>query len=257
MIEKEQLERLPEGGRRGSKARCHIITHGDRAEVARKLTDLVGDNRVVVRDNDHWLPRGFDDIREAQLDKEESLLPDNDAAMRLKKWWLKVPKNARTPNWDIASTCSIDGTPGLLLVEAKAHSNEVSEAGKQKSGVSENSKANRESILNALAEANTGLNALLNGFALSADSNYQVANRFAWSWKLASMGIPTVLAFLGFLDAPEMTDRGSVFTDYESWANELMGHTHNTVPSEFWNRWWSVADTPLLVRITARSVPIS
>ena len=34
---------------------------------------------------------------------------------------------AKTPSWDIASTCTVSGMKGLLLVEAKEHSDELSE----------------------------------------------------------------------------------------------------------------------------------
>ena len=35
------------------------------------------------------------------------------------------PNNTRTPNWDIASTCTIEGKAGILLIEAKAHDQEL------------------------------------------------------------------------------------------------------------------------------------
>jgi hypothetical protein len=53
------------------------------------------------------------------------LLPA-DVREKLKRWWLSVPSNnPRTPNWDIASTCTIEGKTGILLIEAKAHDQEL------------------------------------------------------------------------------------------------------------------------------------
>jgi hypothetical protein len=47
----------------------------------------------------------------------------------------------------------------------------------------------------------------MDGWTLSRDSHYQLTNRFAWAWKLASMGVPVVLGYLGFQGAAEMKDR--------------------------------------------------
>jgi crotonobetainyl-CoA:carnitine CoA-transferase CaiB-like acyl-CoA transferase len=33
----------------------------------------------------------------------------------------------------------------------------------------------------------------LPGWSLSVDSHYQICNRFAWAWKIASLGVPVVL----------------------------------------------------------------
>lgn len=37
-----------------------------------------------------------------------------------------------------------------------------------------------------------------------------MSNRFAWAWKLATMEVPVVLVYLGFLNATEMGDQGSL-----------------------------------------------
>ena len=51
---------------------------------------------------------------------------------KLTDWWLSVQQGSMTtPNWDIASTCTVQGKPGLLLVEAKAHANELDLKGKR------------------------------------------------------------------------------------------------------------------------------
>ena len=65
-------------------------------------------------------------------------------------------------------------------------------------------KANHNQIGDAIQQANHGLEPLLPGWDLSRDSHYQLSNRFAWSWKIASMGVPVVLVYLGFLNADEM-----------------------------------------------------
>jgi hypothetical protein len=117
-------------------------------------------------------------------------------------WWLAVRKGANTPNWHIASTCTIGEKKGLLLVEAKAHVAELKEDCKTlDEDASDLSIDNHKQIGLAITAASLGLNNALPGWRLSCDSHYQLANRFAWAWKLASMGIPVVLVYLGFVGA--------------------------------------------------------
>ena len=119
----ELLARLGENQRRGSKPRCHQITHGTRDEVAARLTALAGGN-IHVSASDKWMPQGFEDVEEAKLDRAPRLI-SNERRQALKSWWLTVAPRANTPNWDIASTATIGGKTGLLLIEAKAHDNEL------------------------------------------------------------------------------------------------------------------------------------
>ena len=126
----------------------------------------------------------------------------------------RFPKERTTPNWDIASTCTIKGQRGLLLVEAKAHSAELGES----DSCGSRNRGNHERIRWAITEAAAGLQtATGSSWILSPDGHYQLSNRFAWSWKLASLGIPVVLLYLGFLNAEEMTDRGQVFGSAGQW----------------------------------------
>ena len=121
-----------------SRPRCVLLT-GSRDAVASDWTKLVNLPEVEVCPNDLWMPKGkpvqkkngkWDKmpVKEAQLDKADNLV--SDIQQKLQEWWLAVPRRATTLNWDIASTCIIKGKPGLLLVEAKAHTKELSETGK-------------------------------------------------------------------------------------------------------------------------------
>ena len=52
-----------------------------------------------------------------------------------------------TPNWDITSTCTVRGEPGLLLVEAKAHAVALDLRGKRLNrAASLNSQENHKQI---------------------------------------------------------------------------------------------------------------
>ena len=152
------------------------------------MTGLVGLPEVTVTETDFWMPCGrpvWTDGRwnrkpaaEARLDRDAGFLAPK-LRQQLRDWWLAVPKGANTPNWDLAATCRIEGRKGLLLVEAKAHVNELSDAGKSKPA-RENSRRNHKRIGSAIEEARTGL-ALVSGgsWGISRDRCYQLSNRFA------------------------------------------------------------------------------
>ena len=146
------------------------------------------------------MPQGFDQVEEVQLHRAPSLLPPQ-GCEALGAWWLAVQSGgSKTPTWDIVSTCTVDGHKGLLLVEAKAHNQELKVKDRVKG-----SRPNRERIAECIREANSGLSALTEfGWALSHEHRYQMANRFVWSWKLTELGYPVILIYLGFLGAEEM-----------------------------------------------------
>ena len=231
---------------RGSRPRCVLLTDGHAERVAERLTRVVGRPEVMISSRDSWQPRGTCDVREAQLNKRLEggavLLPDS-LRRELGKWWLvKDTGRSGTPHWDIVSTCTISGQAGLLLVEAKAHSRELSR--RDRCGATP---ANRKQIESALEEANAGLSKLTGGsWRLSAEHHFQLANRIAWSWKLATFGVPVVLLYLGFLDATEMTDRGSPFRKGDDWRNTLLEHCHGVLDVACWERTLDVGGTPLL-----------
>src|SRR5471032_2624255 len=116
--------RLRQKEQRGSKPRCHLLTHGPKDLVAERLSVLAAPFATVSPD-DHWMPDGFTDLQEAQLHQATRLL-DGAISDQLKAWWLgPASQRAMTPNFDLASTCTIEGSRGLLLVEAKAHDEEL------------------------------------------------------------------------------------------------------------------------------------
>jgi hypothetical protein len=74
------------------------------------------------------------------------------------------------PNWDIISTCTINGRRGLVLVEAKAHAGELNPTDCCAAG----NEQSRQRIDTAIADANQKLG---EGWRLSTDSRYQLRNR--------------------------------------------------------------------------------
>ena len=237
---------------RGSRPRCVLLTDGSREQVAERLTRVVCRPEVVVSSKDQWQPQGKSDVREAQLDKTLQsgvvLLPE---AIRgqLKGWWLA--DNAPTPNWDIASTCTISGEKGLLLIEAKAHAEEMSKREKCHA-----QGANRTQIKRALEEANAGLQKLTGRpWQLSTCHHYQVSNRFAWSWKLAALGVPVVLLYIGFLDAGDMQNDGALFQSENDWRDTLLDHCRGVVDETCWEKTLDVEGAPLVPLIRTKNQP--
>ena len=96
----------------------------------------------------------------------------------------------------------------------------------------------------AIEEANAGLRLLTGdpGWMLSRDSCYQMANRFAWAWKLVDLGMPVVLVYLGFLDAIEMSDKGNPFRRPADWVECVKMHAKGKVPDGAWDRSRMVPD---------------
>ena len=148
----------------------------------------------------------------------------------------------------------MEGKRGLLLVEAKAHTGELSDAGT----VAKNAR-NLRSIGAAIRGANDALASITGGeWDLSRDHHYQVSNRFAWSWKLASLRIPVVLVYLGFLHADEMREGDNrPFSDQDDWVGVVKTHTHGVVDEGCWETRLDVDGTPLrpMMRTVAQPLP--
>jgi hypothetical protein len=253
------IEQLQPKERRGSKPRCHLLTHGRADEVASALTTLVAPFASVSAE-DCWMPVGFADVREAELDKAPRLLNTRNRS-QLGAWWLPADrKAARTPNFDIASTCMVGDTPGLLLIEAKAHDQELR---KEEIGRSLQADANDErrashcTIGKAIAEAADGLaRATAAPCYISRDTHYQMSNRFAWAWKLTELGVPVVLVYLGFLGADEMQNRGAPFASHADWHDLVKTHSAPLFQVDPWEREWNCNGQSLvpLIRSASKSL---
>ncbi len=241
------MQKLGPRAQQGSNPRCHWLTHGTRREVAGRLTGLA-QGWGTVSEEDNWMPDGFCPPEEARLDESQKLVSAVADRGKLSKWWLAVPQRANTPNWDIASTCTVHGVQGgkgLLLVEAKAHHNELKNSAKgkqfQPNNASHDSRSNHHRIGAAIHEANTALTAQTKlCWALSRDKHYQMSNRFAWAWKLTELGYPVILVYLGFLKANEMHDRGTPFDSCDDWKECVKEHSQPLFPVQIWNQKWTV-----------------
>lgn len=255
------LEMLSIKERRGSRARCVLLTQGTREEVAKRLTALVAPHVVVNAERHAWAPNGPSNPAEGKLSETPPFLSDEQRE-EISNWWLAVRHPAaNTPNWDIISQATIGGREGLILVEAKAHDKELTkeEGGKSfDAKASEDSPSNHKGIGTCIDEASHALSSASSlAWHLSRDSHYQMSNRFAWSWKVTTMGIPVVLVYLGFLNADEMQDRGLPFTSHEQWEKLVASQSQTLFPEAVWGKAWSVNGTELipLIRSEIESLP--
>ena len=230
----------------GSRYRCLLATNQPRPLVVEFLNSLVRPH-AEVDDNDFYMPEGFCKPDEAKLGETPGFLTDEQREIAT-SWWLAVRQRANTPNWDIVSTCKIAGRKGLMLVEAKAHAGEL----KPNDCCGAGNEKNRHQIAAGIAYAKQNLG---EGWALSADSHYQLSNRFAWAWKGANLGVPVVLIYLGFLNAREMRQP---FTSHEEWERCLLAYADGTVPRQVWNSdSIKVNDTPLIPLIRSADVNVT
>ncbi len=207
------------------------------------------------------MPTGFAEIKEAQLHVASRLLP-HEISSQLGTWWLPADRqDAMTPNLDIASTCTIDGTPGLLLIEAKAHHAELAQesAGRRiQESDSDERRDSHKTIGAAIESARAGLTSATGlSWNVSRDRHYQMSNRFAWAWKLADLGVPVALVYLGFLKASDMSKAGELpFADADAWESLVRAHSAPLFPDEIWNRRWLVHGVPLIPLIKSLELPL-
>lgn len=222
---------------RGS--RKHILDWTDLKEDAflSSLNDLLHPTGAVVGPSDRWMPRGYDRPKEAKLHASYATFLSKDLRRQLSDWWLVHKRGANVPNWDLVATCSIGGQHGLVLVEAKAHENELSPAGKDlRTNASDNSRENHEQIGRAIEEAREALDRIMPGVRISRDSHYQLSNRVAFAWKLASLGVPSILMYLGFIGDEGIEDVGPHFKSETHWRETVWDHMKQVLPSGFVER---------------------
>lgn len=230
---------------KGSRFRCLLATNLPPPRFADWLNSLIRPF-AEVRDKDEYTPAGFRHPEETRLGESPRFLAGKDRKI-LTEWWLGDPgAAANTPNWDFVSTCKIEGRDGLVLLEAKAHEGEL----KTDDHCGARGVAHRERIAAAIEEARAALG---DGWSLSAERCYQVSNRFSWAWKVASLGVPVVLVYLGFLNAPEMPQ---AFRDHAGWERSLLEYAKSTVPPDAWNDRLMISGVPLIPLIRSADVNV-
>lgn len=228
---------------KGSRYRCLTLTALPNDELCLILNKLIYPYGNVTA-KDRSIPQGFLNSKEAELNKVDDFFLTKNCRDVLKQWWLKkFNANTRTPVWDLISTCKINNKHGLLLVEAKAHLDELNENDKCKAG-----KENYDNIKSELDYINKSA-----VWKLSTDSHYQLSNRLAWAWKLTSMGVPVILIYLGFLNAKEMIGR-KIFNSHQQWEDTITKYSTDVLPSKAWNKEYLIGND--YMRLLIKSIDI-
>jgi len=198
-------------------------------QFIKEINALIKPEKVSISVYDNWMPKSLHLEKEAELKDFLRYNFSEKLGDDIHNWWLSVkhPKS-QTPNWDLVSTCTINGKRGILLVEAKAHWDELDNEshGKKLDGkASANSTLNHAQIGKAITQANTAINKKISGVSVSRDKCYQLSNRVAHAWWLANQGIPVVLLYLGVLDCQDMNDgKRKLFTNDADWQACFTNH---------------------------------
>jgi hypothetical protein len=211
----------------------HVLDWVSSPNFRTELNTLLRPAPAFLAEEAKWMPRSHGEATEARLETfGPAYLGDTIDWKEVGTWWLQFEAGANTPNWDFASTCNVEDGPGLLLVEAKAHHRELSKAGKRLSAkASERSRANHEHISKAIQQACVTLAGLVTGVSISLETHYQLSNRIAFACKLASLGLPTVLTYLGFTRDWGIADAGPPFADDAEWRKAFHDHAKAVFPS--------------------------
>ena len=193
------------------------------------INALIMPAKATISVYDNWMPKSLHLEKEAELKDFLKFNISHELEENIHDWWLAVKHGIdQTPNWDLVSICKINGERGILLVEAKAHWDELeneSHGKKLDAKASDNSKSNHEQIGKAIAQANTAINKTIKGVSISRDQCYQLSNRVAHAWWLANQEIPVVLLYLGFLNCQDMHDgKRKLFKDDADWQNCFESH---------------------------------
>lgn len=78
--------------------------------------------------------------------------------------------------------------------------------------------------------------------------------RIAFAWKLASLGIPTVLIYLGFLGDSGIADVGTPFKDESDWQGAFGDHASPIVPYELFEHSLETGSGKVWFLLRAREV---
>ena len=239
---------------RGS--RKHVldwVASGD--NFVKSLNMMLEPTGASVGATDKWMPRGNADFAEARIGSLREHFLSRCVQDKICNWWLKHGKIANVPNWDFLSTCSFASGPGLVLVEAKAHKNELKAKGKSHDALaSKKSRENHEQIGTAIEEACCALRDLGQAVNINRDSHYQLANRVAMTWKLASLHVPVVLVYIGFIGDQEIRDVGRPFQTDEHWLDVFTTHVQHILPKGFTEREIDVGGTPMWMLVRSQRI---
>lgn len=188
----------------------------------KQINDIINDKSIVITSDDWWYPKSKDKPKEVSiltfLKSHSNLFNINPSYINeFKTWW--VVYKGKFPTWDYIASATINGKKGIVLIEAKSHVDEFDTNGKKiKETASEASHVNHKQITEAIEKARDSINKLnRTEIKISIDNCYQLSNRIAQSWWLASHGIPVTLVYLGFIGDTSMANNYKIFMNESEW----------------------------------------
>lgn len=202
------------------------------------LNNLIAPTGAKLLPSAKWMPYSSTEqgCREARLMIDDGFISElRQSALRA--WWVgSNDSRGYEPNWDLAATAVWpDGREGLVLVDANAHAGELSAAGKDMPPRdAPRRQENHRSIGAAIEDAREALGGEAAGVRLSRDRYYELSSRIAFAWKLARLGAPVALVYIGFCG-----DRGigPGFLRSEShWREVFEAHAKAVFPPDMLER---------------------
>ncbi len=224
-----------------------ILEMVDSTDFLQEINNLLEPRKAVITMYDNWMPKCETHPNEAELKDFLKYNFNPQLSKGIANWWLEF--DGTTPNWDLLSTCTINGVRGLLLVEAKAHCSELHEAGKSLAkDASDNSVRNDKKIGQAIEMARIEIERKHPGIQISKDKCYQLSNRVAHAWWLSNHGIPVVLMYLGFLNRKDMDDGiNEIFKDENEWENCFHKHTTKVGIDKIVDKWVDCGESKFIL----------
>lgn len=231
-------------------SRMHVLDWLDGGDFETSMNEMLRGTGFLVPRSGRRIPSGWNDPAEAQIGRECGGLVSDPINVRLLNWWLAKTRGAKLPNWDLAAAAIYaGGRPGLVLAEAKAHVEEfTNEAAGQRTGAHPENVA---TINAAIGEARDALAKLAPKVAISREHWYQLSNRIAFAWKLASEGIATALIYVGFTGDEGMARVGEPLRSSRHWR-ETIALTEEVLPADIWEREIDCGAAPLWLLIRSR-----
>ena len=223
-------------------SRMHVLDWVELKQFIPTLRRFVAPIGFSIGAQTRWQPKGRADYRESDLVGSEDPFLTAENRNKLRDWWLVYKQGATLPTWDlVVSAFDLSNRPALILVEAKAHASELSEFGKSllarnTDAQQKRTDANHDRIGEAIRDAETALRGTIPSLAISRDRNYQFSNRIAFAWKLASLGVPVALIYLGFIGNSSISHPGDFFDTSNHWRDTFGIHTQQCFPAKMHNR---------------------
>lgn len=237
-------------------SRRHVLDWIESAGFLDTVRNWTRDQGFVIAPDATRMPKSWAEPDESRLFDATSQFLDEINQSILQGWWLAHAGNI--PNWDLIVAATMNSGSALVLVEAKAHASEFDcklkpRATRKTSDAQKKTDENHNRIGQAIDEASVALSHAYPGIFISRDRCYQLSNRIAMAWKLASMGIPSTLVFLGFTGDDAIAKAGDYFADDDHWQRSFASYAASSIPPEYLDR--DLSGGGANFRVITRSLP--